>query len=52
MPTDEEKFEERERALSEERAKAARLKTQIDAEDEALNPPKPAIDHASDGGVI
>jgi|HubBroStandDraft_1064217.scaffolds.fasta_scaffold1408706_2 hypothetical protein len=52
MPTDEEKLEQIERTVRDERARAAELKTRIDALDLEVEPPQPVIDHANDGGVI
>jgi hypothetical protein len=49
--TDEE-AEQLERALKGEREQLREIGDEADAVDREINPPKPPIDHAEDGGII
>jgi hypothetical protein len=40
------------RQIEENQRKTDALGKDIDGEDKAIHPPKPAPDHASDGGII
>ena len=44
--------EQLERALKQERQRLREIADETDAVDAEVNPPKPAPDHASDGGVF
>jgi hypothetical protein len=52
MTEAEEEAEQLERALKAERQRLREIGKETDAIDRDINPPKPPIDHADDGGVI